>query len=70
MSPQEYLLLKEFLIRESMKTGFISRDFVDNNIKIGKTHHKYDYLLFKLEKERISGVFDFLVSNNTIIEKK
>lgn len=35
ISPQEYILIKEFLIRESMKTGFITRDFADNNIKIG-----------------------------------
>lgn len=35
LHPHEYLLIKDFLIRESVKTGFITKDFADGNIKIG-----------------------------------
>lgn len=52
ISPQEYILIKEFLIRESMKTGFITRDFADNNIKIGfnKDQIKIFYLISQKKK--------------------
>ena len=42
------------LIRESLKEGIISKSFLDNSFKIGNT--------FYIEKERLVGVFDFLVS--------
>jgi hypothetical protein len=41
------------LIRESLKEGTISKSFLDNSFKIGN--------ILKLEKDRLVGVFDFLV---------
>ena len=35
MSPYEYLMIKDFLIRESVKQGYVSKDIGENNIKIG-----------------------------------
>jgi len=35
MSCNEYLLIKDMLIRESIKEGIISKSFLDNSFKIG-----------------------------------
>ena len=53
LSSHEYLIIKDLLIRESVKEGFVTKNFAENQIK--------------LDKDRISGVFDFLVSRNLII---
>ena len=55
MTPQEYLLIKDMLVRESLKEGIISQNFLDNT--------------FKIDKERLTGVFDFLASENMIVAK-
>lgn len=47
--------MKETLIRESLKNGFIKKDNFEN--------------VFKIDKEKISGVFDFLVKNGTVLPK-
>lgn len=47
--------MKEVLVREAVKEGFIKRDFAENTLK--------------LDKDRVSGIFDFLVCNNYILEK-
>lgn len=51
----EYLFIKEVLVRESISQGFQSRSFAEN--------------AFKIDKERLMGVFDFLVSHDIILEK-
>lgn len=43
------------MVREAVKEGFIKKDFAEN--------------MMKLDKERITGVFDFLVVNSYIMEK-
>jgi len=51
----EYLFIKEVLVRESISQGFLSRSFAEN--------------AFKIDKERLMGVFDFLVSHEIILER-
>lgn len=55
MTPHEYLLIKDMLVRESLKEGIITKNFLENT--------------FKIEKERLIGVFDFLASENIILAK-
>jgi len=55
ISPYDYILVKEVLVRECIKEGVISRDIVNNMIK--------------LDKDRSNAVFDFLVTNKIIYEK-
>lgn len=73
-------MIKDFLIRESVKQGYVSKEIGENNIKIGAFYFYYlEYFfwkkiskilnLFNIDKERMSGVFDFLVTNNLIVEK-
>ncbi|CAD8067888.1 unnamed protein product [Paramecium primaurelia] len=56
LSEQEYLILKEVLVRESVKNGIIKKDQALQN--------------FKLDKERVTGVFDYLVVKGLIHEKE
>jgi len=51
----EYLFIKEVLVRESISQGFLSRNFAEQ--------------AFKIDKDRLMGVFDFLVSHDIILEK-
>ena len=55
MNFQEYLLVKEILVRESIIQGKLSRVNAEQMIK--------------LEKEKVVGIFDFLVMNDMIIQK-
>ena len=55
MSLHEYLCVKDMLIKESYEQGLLSRSYTEN--------------AFKMDKERVMGVFDFLVSHNIILEK-
>jgi len=55
ITPYDYILVKEVLVRECLKEGLISKDVVNNMIK--------------LDKERSSAIFDFLASNRLICEK-
>ena len=43
------------LIRESLKEGIITKNYLENT--------------FKIDKERLTGVFDFLASENIIVAK-
>jgi hypothetical protein len=45
LSCNDYLLIKDMLIRESIKEGIISKSFLDNSFKIGNLI-KLFYLLF------------------------
>lgn len=56
LTEQEYLILKEVLVRESVKNGIIKKDQALQN--------------FKLDKERVTGVFDYLVVKGLIHEKE
>ncbi|KRX06785.1 Homeodomain protein [Pseudocohnilembus persalinus] len=55
MHPFEYLAIKEVLVREAVKENFIKRDNGEQQLK--------------LDKERLAGVFDYLVTHNYIMEK-
>eukprot|EP01016_Furgasonia_blochmanni_P016095 TRINITY_DN1912_c0_g2_i11.p2 TRINITY_DN1912_c0_g2~~TRINITY_DN1912_c0_g2_i11.p2 ORF type:complete len:237 (+),score=91.62 TRINITY_DN1912_c0_g2_i11:79-711(+) len=55
LTPHEYLLIKDVLVRECVKEGFVTRNFAES--------------VFMLDKERMMGVFDFLVTSNMVIEK-
>lgn len=55
MSFHDYLLVKEILVRESVAQGFISRNWVENSLKI--------------DTEKTLGIFDFLVANDLILKK-
>ena len=55
MTPSQYIVVKETLLRESLKNGFIKKDGLDN--------------IFKVDKDKISGVFDFLVKNGEVLTK-
>jgi len=55
ITPYDYILVKEVLVRECLKEGLISKDVVNNMIK--------------LDKDRSSAIFDFLASNRLICEK-
>lgn len=56
ISPQEYLVLKEVLVRESVRQGFLKKDQALAN--------------FKLDKERVSSIYDFLVQQEKIIDRE
>ncbi|KAL4486176.1 hypothetical protein ABPG72_012229 [Tetrahymena utriculariae] len=56
ISPYEYLVMKEVLVRQAIQEGFI---------KIEYAQHK-----LKLDKDRVTGIFDFLVAHKYILEKK
>jgi transcriptional adapter 2-alpha len=56
ITPYDYILIKEVLVRECLKDGLLSKDIVNNIIKI--------------DKERSTAIFDFLVSNRLICEKQ
>jgi len=56
ITPHEFLLIKDLLVRECLKEGFLTRDFVDASIKL-------DF------KDKANQVFDFLVTNKVISEK-
>lgn len=53
---QEYLILKEVLVRESVRLGYIKKEQA-----LG---------VFKLDRERVSGVFDYLVTKGLVNEKE
>jgi len=36
ITPHEFLLIKDLLVRECLKEGYLTRDFVDASIKLGK----------------------------------
>lgn len=50
-----YIAIKETLVRECVKEGFIKRDNVEE--------------LVHTEKDKSLGVFDFLVMNNVLLSK-
>lgn len=52
----DYIIIKEVLIRESVNENFVKRDYAENKLKI--------------DKDRLTGIFDFLVTHNFIMEKK
>lgn len=58
LKPHEYLMIKEILVRESISQGVLARDSL-NNIFDPK----------KIEKVKLNEVFDFLVSNDLVLEK-
>ncbi|CAD8064801.1 unnamed protein product [Paramecium sonneborni] len=56
LSEQEYLILKEVLVRESVKNGMINKDQAVQN--------------FQIDKERLIGVFDYLIIKGLIHDKE
>jgi hypothetical protein len=72
ISPYEYLVIKEILVREAVKENFIRKDFAENTLKLGKKIifiYLGNNFYIQLDKERVNGIFDFLVSHNYILEK-
>ncbi len=69
--PYEFLLIKDFLVRECLKEGFLTKEMVAGNVKAGKiigkgkriTNFLIDY------KTHTEQIFDFLVANKIILEK-
>eukprot|EP01017_Pseudomicrothorax_dubius_P045764 TRINITY_DN7965_c0_g2_i2.p1 TRINITY_DN7965_c0_g2~~TRINITY_DN7965_c0_g2_i2.p1 ORF type:complete len:141 (+),score=33.46 TRINITY_DN7965_c0_g2_i2:96-518(+) len=55
LNAYEYLLIKDILVRECVKEGFVHRDFVSTT--------------FSLDKDRVFAIFDFLVTNKMILER-
>jgi len=55
ITPYDYILIKEVLVRECVKEGLLSRDIVNS--------------IIKLDKDRSNAIFDFLVTNRIIYEK-
>ena len=53
--PSQYIVIKETLLRESLKQGFIRKEGLDG--------------IFKVDKEKIGGIFDFLVQNGVVMTK-
>ncbi|EGR31009.1 hypothetical protein IMG5_119510 [Ichthyophthirius multifiliis] len=73
ISPYEYLVMKEVLVREAVKENFIKKDFAENKLKLGLFQLQYKQLYniyFLKDKDRATGIFDFLVANKYILEKK
>jgi len=56
LAPYEFLLIKDFLVRECLKEGFLTKEMVSSNVKA-------DY------KTHTEQIFDFLVANKIILEK-
>lgn len=52
INPYEYLIIKDMLIRESVRAGVVRKDFAESSLKI--------------DKHRMHEVFDFLVQLNYI----
>lgn len=50
---KQYMMIKETIIRESVKQGIISRDETEK--------------IFKVDRSIVDGVFDFLVEKEEII---
>jgi len=57
LSYSDYLLIKELLIRESATQGLITKDFASKSIT-------------NVDKDKIENIFDFLVTNELIVERK
>lgn len=55
ISPYEYIVIKEVLVREAVKENFIKKEEMGNSLK--------------LDKDRLTGIFDFLVTHNYIMER-
>jgi transcriptional adapter 2-alpha len=64
IQPIEFIAIKEVLIRESVREGFLKKEQAENIIKLGKWKK-----IYLKDKDRLSGVFDFLVLHNYILEK-
>ncbi len=56
LSIHQYIIIKQTLIRECIKEGFMRKQELEN--------------IFKIQKEKVNGVFDFLVSNHLIMSKE
>jgi len=38
LAPYEFLLIKDFLVRECLKEGFLTKEMVASNVKAGKIY--------------------------------
>jgi transcriptional adapter 2-alpha len=55
ITPQEYLIVKEVMVRECVKQGFLKREQALSTLK--------------LDKDRASSVYDFLIQQEQIQER-
>jgi len=70
IAPYEFLLIKDLLVRECLKEGFLTKDAATNSVKLGKfLLMEKNPNLFIDFKEHTGKIFDFLVTNKIILEK-